>query len=96
MCKTSYRLTRRTLLSPMGLGATLGANGPVVVQVGDVSAAQIDVSRGFVSARYCAKVLQPVEGNLSRLSAEGKIVGARAAPASHRVTMHTSPINLFT
>jgi ABC-type branched-subunit amino acid transport system substrate-binding protein len=63
MFQTSHRLTRRSILSRIAGGtaalsipavfaqgnkAAIGANGPVVVQVVDVSAAQIDVSRDFL------------------------------------------------
>ncbi len=63
MFQTSYRLTRRSLLAQITLGssalaapaafgqgnkAASGSNGPVVVQVVDVSASQIDVSRDFL------------------------------------------------
>ncbi|NBW49197.1 MAG: twin-arginine translocation pathway signal protein [Betaproteobacteria bacterium] len=63
MSLTSSRLTRRSLLSQIALGssalaapavfaqgskAASGPNGPVVVQVVDVSASQIDVSRDFL------------------------------------------------
>lgn len=63
MFQTSYRLTRRSLLAQITLGssalaapavfaqgnkAASSSNGPVVVQVVDVSASQIDVSRDFL------------------------------------------------